>query len=308
MPRSGARARRRGRPPCARRACARYVRAQRRGPDVKHHSTGLGHVRLPRPSRRGVRRGGAHAARKPQTRARFISNDTDVRVFEKGSVGTADFFPNSTPARALRRHSSESLHHQQAVAGTKKKRAFSASRPDDRSSRNPSSSQTYPIARRRRRSLARPSLDRPHAFALAREPFSDPTLPAKPAGFAFSSREEKARFAAPLERRRPLPPRVARAQLCRLPPPRIARVVLVSSYRALRRDASDAREQTTCVSRRRRARRRPLVRRSLAEAGERGGVVDLGVGKVGRDTVAPDALYDGVVPMASLRCFDSLMH
>ena len=39
------------------------------------------------------------------------------------------------------------------------------------------------------------------------------------------------------------------------------------SYRALRRDASDAREQTTCVSRRRRARRRPLVRRSLAEAG-----------------------------------------
>ena len=195
MPRSGARARRRGRPPCARRACARYVRAQRRGPDVKHHSTGLGHVRLPRPSRRGVRRGGAHAARKPQTRARFISNDTDVRVFEKGSVGTADFFPNSTPARALRRHSSESLHHQQAVAGTKKKRAFGASRPDDRSSRNPSSSQTYPIARRRRRSLARPSLDRPHAFALAREPFSDPTLPAKPAGFAF--RRAKRRRASP---------------------------------------------------------------------------------------------------------------
>ena len=154
-------------------------------------------------------------------------------------------------------------HHQQAVVLTKKKRAFGASRPDDCSSRNPSSSQTYPIARRRRRSLARPSLDRPHAFALAREPFSDPTLPAKPAGFAFSSREEKARVAAPLERRRPLPPRVARAQLCRLPPPRIARVVLVSSYRALRRDASDAREQTTRVSRRRRARRRPLVRRSF---------------------------------------------
>ena len=106
MPRSGARARRRSRPPRARRACARYVRAQRRGPDVKHHSTGLGHVRLPRPSRRGVRRGGANAARKPQTRARFISNDTDVRVFEKVSVGTADFFPNSTPARACAASSS----------------------------------------------------------------------------------------------------------------------------------------------------------------------------------------------------------
>ena len=114
------------------------------------------------------------------------------------------------------------------VSGTKTKRAFGASRPDVRSSRNPSSSQTYPIARRRRRSLARPSLDRPHAFALAREPFSDPTLPAKPAGFAFSSREEKARRAAPLERRRPLPPRVARAQLCRLAHSCVASPLLVS--------------------------------------------------------------------------------
>ena len=103
--------------------------------------------------------------------------------------------PARAPAIFNRRDSLH--HHQQAVVLTKKKRAFGASRPDNRSSRNPSSSQTYPIARRRRRSLARPSLDRPHAFALAREPFSDPTLPAKPAGFAFLSREEKARAPRP---------------------------------------------------------------------------------------------------------------
>ena len=99
----------------------------------------------------------------------------------------------------------------------------------------------------------------------------------------------------------PRRPRTAvspRAQLCRLPPPRIARVVLVSSYRALRRDASDARERTTYVSCRRRARRRPLVRRSLAEAGERGGVVDLGV-EGGASASAPGGVAGSVASAAS---------
>ena len=179
--------------------------------------------------------------------------------------GFFSFFINARPRKCGRFFT---LSSQQAVAGTKKKRAlsfsFGASRPgrDDRSSRNPSSSQTYPIARRRRRSLARPSLDRPHAFALAREPFSDPTLPAKPAGFAFSSREEKARRAAPLERRRPLPPRVARAQLCRLAHSCVASPLLVSHA-----SSSSPRTARSAATRPTRANKRHVSLAAVARVG-----------------------------------------
>jgi len=171
--------------------------------------------------------------------------------------GFFSFFINARPRKCGRFFT---LSSQQAVAGTKKKRAlsfsFGASRPgrDDRSSRNPSSSQTYPIARRRRRSLARPSLDRPHAFALAREPFSEPS-PRSPPASPFRRAKRRRAAPRPSSAARSLPASPAHSCVaspllvshasssCHVPaPPR--RMATRTA-----RSATDAREQTTkCLS------------------------------------------------------------